>query len=85
MRHVRAVVNELRKAGLTANPTKCRLGREETPYLGYKVGRGNVRPQEDKAAIREWPRPQTKKQVRLFLRLATTNVSSRDMPHSPVP
>ena len=70
MRHVRAVVNELRKTGLTANPAKCRLGREETSYLGYRVGRGNVRPQEDKvAAIREWPRPQTKKQVRSFLGL----------------
>ena len=67
---MRAVINELRKAGLTANPAKCRLGREETSYLGYRVGRGNVRPQEDKvAAIRQWPRPQTKKQVRSFLGL----------------
>jgi hypothetical protein len=70
VRHVRAVLNGLRAAGLTANPAKCRLGREETAYLGYRVGRGNVRPQEDKvAAIREWPQPRTKKQVRSFLGL----------------
>ena len=55
---------------LTANPTKCRLGLEETAYLGYQVGRGNVRPQESKvAAVRDWPRPTTKKQVKLFLGL----------------
>ena len=40
---LRAVLGELRKAGLTANPAKCRLGREETTYLGYRVGRGTVR------------------------------------------
>ena len=68
--HLRAVLNGLRAAGLTANPAKCRLGRVETAYLGYRVGRGNVQPQEDKvAAIREWPQPQTKKQVRSFLGL----------------
>ena len=31
------VKQELRKAGLTANPAKCPLGLEETSYLGYQV------------------------------------------------
>ena len=31
------MLGELRKAGLTANPAKCRLGLEETAYLGYQV------------------------------------------------
>ena len=54
IRQLRAVLGELRKAGLTANPAKCRLGLEETAYLGYQVGRGTVRPQESKvAAIRD--------------------------------
>ena len=58
IRQLRAVLGELRKAGLTANPAKCRLGLEETAYLGYQVGRGTVRPQESKvAAIRDWPQP----------------------------
>ena len=70
LRQLRAVLAELRRAGLTANPTKCRLGLEETAYLGYRVGRGNVRPQDSKvAAIRDWPRPTTKKQVKSFLGL----------------
>ena len=70
LRQLRAVLGELRKAGLTANPAKCRLGKEETAYLGYQVGRGTVRPQESKvAAIRDWPQPLTKKQVKSFLGL----------------
>ena len=70
LRQLRAVLGELRRAGLTANPAKCRLGLEETLYLGYQVGRGKVRPQDDKvAAIRDWPRPTTKKQVKSFLGL----------------
>ena len=70
VRQLRAVLAELRRAGLTANPAKCRLGLEETAYLGYRVGRGNVRPQDSKvSAIRDWPRPTTKKQVKSFLGL----------------
>ena len=65
LRQLRVVLGELRKAGLMANPAKCRLGLEETSYLCYQVGRGNVRRQESKvAAIRYWPRPTTKKQVK---------------------
>ena len=67
---LRAVLGGLQKAGLTANPAKCRLGREETTYLGYQVGRGTVRPQVSKvASIRDWPQPCTKKQVKAFLGL----------------
>ena len=58
LRQLRAVLGELRRAGLTANPAKCRLGLEEASYLGYRVGRGNVRPQEAKVKpIRAGPAP----------------------------
>jgi hypothetical protein len=43
---LQAVVDALRDAGLTANPHKCKLGYAEVEYLGYQIGRGNVRPQE---------------------------------------
>ena len=70
LHHLRAVLGALRTAGLTANPKKCHLGLEEASYLGYRVGRGNVKPQEEKVqTIRTWPRPQTKKQVKSFLGL----------------
>ncbi|XP_061119601.1 uncharacterized protein LOC133142388 [Conger conger] len=67
---VEAVLMSLREAGLTANPTKCRLGLEEAAYLGHTVGRGRVKPQSNKVdSIGTWPQPATKKQVRMFLGL----------------
>ncbi|XP_061834523.1 uncharacterized protein [Nerophis lumbriciformis] len=64
-------VDFLRKAGLTANPKKCRLAFDKTNYLGYIIGRGLVKPQEAKLwAVQDWPQPLTKKQVRSFLGLA---------------
>lgn len=65
---VQAVLNALRKAGFTINPAKCALGMEEARYLGYVVGRGEIKPQLNKVeAIQNWPRPLTKKQVKAFL------------------
>ena len=65
---VQAVLDTLRRAGLTANPSKCALGLAEARYLGYLVGRGLVKPQMNKiGAIQSWPRPLRKKQVRAFL------------------
>ena len=68
--HLEAVFGALRTAGLTANAKKCRLGLEETNYLGYTIGRGCVKPQLRKVErIKDWPRPATKKQVKSFLGL----------------
>ncbi|KAL0173009.1 hypothetical protein M9458_033320, partial [Cirrhinus mrigala] len=68
---LRRVLTELRRAGLTANPRKCHLAQFDAQYLGFKVGRGMIRPQDRKvAAIQEAPRPSTKTQVRAFLGLA---------------
>ncbi|XP_060937796.1 uncharacterized protein LOC133014546 [Limanda limanda] len=70
LQHLAAVLQALREAGLTANPAKCCLALEEANYLGYTVGRGNVKPQVKKVdAITTWPQPQTKRQVRTFLGL----------------
>ncbi len=64
-------LQEVLRAGLTANPKKCAIGRVEVRYLGFHLGHGQVRPQIDKtAAIAACPRPKTKKEVRLFLGLA---------------
>lgn len=66
--HLEAVLQALRSAALTANPNKCSLAQEEANYLGYTVGRGNVKHQSKKIeSILTWPQPQTKKQVRTFL------------------
>nr|XP_025044422.1 uncharacterized protein LOC112547106 [Pelodiscus sinensis] len=66
-----AVLRTLQRAGLSANPKKCQFGKREVSYLGYTVGRGRLKPLLDKVcAIRDYPRPHTKRQVRQFLGLA---------------
>ena len=53
--------------GLTVKPTKCQFGMKECYYLGHIVGNGQVRPDPEKLrAIKEFPVPLTKKQVREF-------------------
>ncbi|CAM5144208.1 unnamed protein product [Eretmochelys imbricata] len=65
---VEAILDTLRRAGLTANPAKGAIGLAEAKYLGYIVGRGMVKPQLNKLeAIQNWPRPNRKKQVWAFL------------------
>ncbi len=71
LERLRRVLMELRRAGLTANPRKCHLALDEAKYLGFRVGRGLIKPQENKvAAILSAPRPTSKTQVRAFLGLA---------------
>ncbi|XP_053539534.1 uncharacterized protein LOC124628632 [Ictalurus punctatus] len=69
--HLREILKALREAGLTANPKKCHLGLTEAQYLGYRIGRGMLKPQQKKIeAVKDYPRPTSKKQVRAFLGLA---------------
>ncbi len=68
---LRRVLSELRRAGLTANPSKCNLALSEAKYLGFQVRRGLIWPQEKTVeAVCSAPRPETKTQIRAFLRLA---------------
>ncbi|KAI2649246.1 Retrovirus-related Pol polyprotein from transposon 17.6 [Labeo rohita] len=71
LERLRRVLLELRRAGLTANPRKCHLALAEAQYLGFRVGRGLIQPQQKKVdAVLSAPRPTTKTQVRAFLGLA---------------
>ena len=68
---VRKVLSRLREVTLAAKPSKVYLGFAELDYLGHRVGRGVVKPDEEKMdKIRHADRPETKKQVRSFLGLA---------------
>ena len=40
VQRVAAVLQSLRRAGLTANPKKCVIGRRDIQYLGYQLGGG---------------------------------------------
>lgn len=71
VQHLSLVLGKIQQAGLTLNPGKCEWARQVTKYLGYQLGKGEIRPQVDKVeAIQNCPRPRTKKDVRSFLGLA---------------
>ncbi|XP_075764387.1 uncharacterized protein LOC142819706 [Pelodiscus sinensis] len=68
---VSQVLDRLREAGLTVKAGKCKVGMAEVSYLGHKVGSGCLKPEPAKVeAIRDWPVPQTKKQVQAFIGMA---------------
>lgn len=70
VQHLSLVLEKIQQAGLALNPGKCEWARQETKYLGYRLGRGEIRPQVDKVeAIQNCLRPSTKKEVRSFLGL----------------
>ncbi|XP_078246340.1 uncharacterized protein LOC144588102 [Pogona vitticeps] len=68
--HLEVVLQRLSAAGLTVKASKCQLGSPEIKYLGHMVGGGMIKPLEAKIeAVRDWPRPNTKKKVKSFLGL----------------
>lgn len=70
LEHLHLVLGAINAAGLTLNVQKCEWAKQETRYLEYQLGRGEVLPQVDKVeAILNSPRPCTRKQVRSFLGL----------------
>ena len=67
IQHVKQVLLRFRENRLTS---KCQFAMEECSYLGYIVGNGHVQPDQEKIrAVKEFPKPTTKKQVRAFLGL----------------
>ena len=70
LEHVKKMLLKLREHRLTAKPVKCQFGMKECSYLGHIVGSGQVKPDPRKLqAVKEFPIPITKKQVRGFLGL----------------
>jgi len=70
LQHIRAVFNELKKAGLKVKGKKCQFAMHSCEYLGHVVGGQSIRPHPLKIdAIKNFQRPRTKKQVRAFLGL----------------
>lgn len=72
LQHLSQVLSCLRKAGLSAKPSKCQFAMDQCVYLGHMVGNGTVQPEVSKVeAVHSWPVPETKKQVRAFLGLTS--------------
>ena len=67
---LKELFGRLRKARITARPTKCLLGASRMEFLGHQVGGDVITPSRDNLEkVRNTPRPTTKKQVRSFLGL----------------
>ena len=69
--HLHKVMNCLHVANLTINMSKCQFWRAKVHYLGRVIGGGQVTPDPQKLdAVRNYPTPVSKRQVRAFLGLA---------------
>ena len=72
LERLRAVLDRLREVGLKAKPSKCELFRTEIKFLGHLVSADGINPMPDKLeAIRDWPVPHCRKDVRAFFGLAS--------------
>ncbi len=70
-KHVRAVLEKLRDAGLYLKISKCQFHVQEVTFLGYVVGPNGIKMDPAKVeAITTWPAPQSAHDIRVFLGLA---------------
>ena len=66
--HVGRVLQAIRIAGLTVNPSKCCWGGRAVEFLGHYVGRGSMSiPEHRTTALKNYSRPRSKKGLRAFL------------------
>jgi hypothetical protein len=66
------VFQKLREARLRLNTEKCQLFRKEVRYLGHIVSPSGVTTDPERLeAVKSWPRPRDKHQLRSFLGLCT--------------
>ena len=71
LKHLLVVFERLNSAGLTPNPKKLYFAMQEVLFLAHTVGGGIVNPNEQKIdAVKNFPRPTTKSEVRSFLGLS---------------
>ena len=68
--HLGEVFRRLAEAGLRVKLAKCQFGCVKAHYLGHLIGQGKIEPEEGKVtAVRDYPTPVTKRDVRAFLGL----------------
>jgi hypothetical protein len=72
MDHLEQIFTKLYKAGLKLGKEKCFFAKEQIEFLGHIVTKGGIKPDPKKVElIKQWPVPQTKKDVRSFIGLAS--------------
>ena len=66
--HLKLVFERFRDYGVVLHPSKCELGKPSLEFLGHIVDKDGIRPLDSKiAAVRDFPRPTTQRQLRKFL------------------
>lgn len=80
-KHVTLVLEALQAAELHLKPAKCQWSATEVSFLGFTAVAGKgIRMSDDKLqGLREWRKPETVKQVRMFL--GTVNFYHDFVPH----
>ncbi|GFO24331.1 reverse transcriptase [Plakobranchus ocellatus] len=70
LEHIEKTLSALREAGFTVKPSKTIVGCEHINFLGHIIGKGQLKPDENKTEkIRNLRVPTTKKEVRSVLGL----------------
>ena len=70
--HIKKTLDRLREAKLYARLHKCAFFQQQVEYLGYDVSAAGICPSASKVkAVVEWPRPQSVRDIRAFLGLAS--------------
>lgn len=65
---VMKVLKRIADFGLKLSPSKCKFFQTSVRYLGHVISAQGIQPDPDKvAAVKEWPQPQTAKELRSFL------------------
>ena len=71
VKHVRTILDILRKHKLYAKIKKCEFDREEMTFVGFLVSKSGIGMDPAKvAAVMEWPTPRNLKEVQSFLGFA---------------
>ena len=72
LRHLHSVMDRLAAAGLKLKPSKCRFIRQEVEYLGHVLTPNGLKPNPERVtAVTNFPIPQSVREVRQFLGLAS--------------
>ena len=80
LRLLRIVFERFAMHGIVINPNKCLFGVAELDFLGHHIDQHGITPLPEKVkVVRDFPQPQSQRQLRQFIRLV--NFYHRFLPH----
>ena len=80
LKDLRTVFERLSSHGIVINPNKCLFGVSDLDFLGHHIDRHGITPLPEKVqAVRDFPQPQSQRQLRRFIGLV--NFYHRFLPH----